>query len=161
MHCFWKNFTFLTFLQELYTVIIIMWVGKCFSSLPLVDWLTWTLVLSRRGNIRVNIVVVCAFVNSSKTTIFISSIFTSSFHTFLIVYACYSTHTYTHKKITKWLLIITLAPPLKAVWLHSHYIKPTFHDPFNSRWIIQFCAKLYPSEMPHILKIKRKLCLTS
>lgn len=143
LHCLWKNFTFLTFPQELYIVVIIMWVGEnsqiCFSSLLLVDWLTWTLVLSRRRNIRVNIVVVCAFVNSSKTTIF-----TSSFSTLLIIYASYSTHTHTHKKNYKIVINYYISSPSESSVAPFRYITPTFHDPFNSRRIIQFCTKLYP-----------------
>lgn len=108
-----------------------------FSSLLLVDWLIWTLVLLRRGSVRVNIVVVCAFGNSSKTTVCIFPCVLLHFTQFWL-YMHVIPHTHTHKKNGEMTLnyYITVAPPLKAVCLHSCYIKPTFHDPFNS--------KLYP-----------------
>lgn len=140
LHCLWKNFTFLTFPQELYIVVIIMWVGKIAnmfqfpSSCGLADLNSCAF---KKEEIRVNIVVVCAFVNSSKTTIF-----TSSFSTLLIIYACYSTHT--HKKNYKIVINYYISSPSESSVAPFWYITPTFHDPFNSRRIIQFCTKLYP-----------------
>ncbi len=139
LHCLWKNFTFL---QELYVVVIIMWVGENskYVSVPFFLWTGWLeLLCFQEGGTLEWTLWLCVHSWIPPRRPYLLLHFP---HYWLYTHVI--PHTHTHKKNYKIVINYYISSPSESSVAAFRYITPTFHDPFNSRRIIQFCTKLYP-----------------